>query len=187
MPGDGSRSQGNAAAFGPLFFLLWPAEGGNVCRGSKCRLRGDMSGGARGRGLFGCRFFCYGLPRDEMLSKGETLAERSYAGRFVWPDGRCDSRSVWLPVCSVAAAGFWWPVRTVADSFGEFFCRGGWPVFGFAGFPGRFSRRRFFRRLPAAGLSGLICLSADFPGCRFVRRSACRCGRLSSPIRRKCQ
>ena len=39
-PGDGSRSQGNAAAFGPLFF------------------------------------FCYGLPKEKMLSKGETLAER---------------------------------------------------------------------------------------------------------------
>lgn len=166
------------------------AEGGNVCRGSKCRLRGDMSGGARAGRFVRLPFFCYGLPRDEMFAAGRN------AGREVICRAVClAGRSVRFPVGLVAglfgrrfsAAGFWWPVRTVADSFGEFFCRGGWPVFGFAGFPGRFSRWRFFRRLPAAGLPGLICLSADFPGCRFVRRSACRCGRLSSPIRRKCQ
>lgn len=135
-------------------FLLRPAEGRNVCRGTKCLPRGDMPGGLFGRtvgaipGRLGCRFV-----------RSPILRRRLFGGRFVR-----------LPI-----------------RLGSVFCRGGWPVFGFAGFPGRFSRRRFFRRLPAAGLSGLICLSADFPGCRFVRRSACRCGRLSSPIRRKCQ
>ena len=75
MPGGGSRSQCNAAAFGPLFFVM-AAEGRYGCRGTICLPRGDMPGGAMGRGLFGCRFFCCGLLRDEMLSKGETLAER---------------------------------------------------------------------------------------------------------------
>lgn len=35
-PGDGSRSQGNAAAFGPLFFFVM------ACRGTKCLPRDEM-------------------------------------------------------------------------------------------------------------------------------------------------
>lgn len=90
-------------------FLLWPAAGRNVCRGTKCRPRGDMPGGLFGRavgaipGRLGCRFV-----------RSPILRRRLLGCRFVR-----------LPIRS-----------------GSIFCRGGWPVFGFAGFPGRFSRRR---------------------------------------------
>ena len=170
MPGDGSRSQGNAAAFGPLFFVM-AAEGRYGCREVICRAvrwGGACSGAvffvAACRGTKCCR-------RAKRWLRGAMPG--GLFGRAVGAiPGRLGCRFVRSPILRRRLL--------VAGSYGCRFVRG---VF----LSGRFSRWRFFRRLPAAGLPGLICLSADFPGCRFVRRSACRCGRLSSPIRRKCQ
>ena len=133
-----------------VFFLLWPAAGRNVCRGTKCRPRGDMSGGARAGRFVRLPFFCYGLPRDEMFAAGRN------AGREVICRAVClAGRSVRFPVGLVAglfgrrfsAAGFW-----AAGSYGCRFVRG---VF-FVGAVGRFL--------------GLLVFRGDFPvgGCGNV-------------------
>ena len=130
-----------------VFFCYGLPRDGNVCRGTKCRLRGDMPGSARAGRFVRLPFFCYGLPKEKMLSKGETLV----ICRAVCLAGR----SVRLPVGLVAglfgrrfsAAGF-----LVAGSYGCRFVRG---VF-FVGAVGRFL--------------GLLVFRGDFPvgGCGNV-------------------
>ena len=59
------------------------------------------------------------------------------------PPGRFGCRFVRSPILRRRLFGGRFvrlPIRS-----GSVFCRGGWPVLGFAGFPGRFSRRRLRR------------------------------------------
>ena len=73
-PGDGSRSQGNAAAFGPLFFLLWPAEG------RKCLPRDEMPAERRYAGQCEGRPVCSAAVFLLWPAEGENVVEGRNVG-----------------------------------------------------------------------------------------------------------
>lgn len=118
---------------------------GNVCRGTKCRLRGDMPGGARAGRFVRLPFFVMACRGTKCCRKAKCWPRGDMPGglfgRAVGAiPGRLGCRFVRSPILRRRLLGCRFvrlPIRS-----GSIFCRGGWPVFGFAGFPGRFSRRR---------------------------------------------
>lgn len=128
-----------------VFFLLWPAAGRNVCRGTKCRLRGDMPGGARAGRFVRLPFFVMACRRRKCCRRAKRWLRGDMPGGLFGrtvgaTPGRFGCRFVRSPILRRRLFGGRFvrlPIRS-----GSVFCRGGWPVLGFAGFPGRFSRRR---------------------------------------------
>lgn len=126
-------------------FLLWPAAGRNVCRGTKCRLRGDMPGGARAGRFVRLPFFVMACRRRKCCRRAKRWLRGDMPGGLFGrtvgaTPGRFGCRFVRSPILRRRLFGGRFvrlPIRS-----GSVFCRGGWPVFGFTGFPGRFSRRR---------------------------------------------
>lgn len=132
-----------------VFFLLWPAAGRNVCRGTKCRLRGDMPGGARAGRFVRLPFFVMACRRRKCCRRAKRWLRGDMPGglfgRAVGAiPGRFGCRFVRSPILRRRLL--------VAGSYGCRFVRG---VF-FVGAVGRFL--------------GLLVFRGDFPvgGCGNV-------------------
>lgn len=122
-------------------FLLWPAEGRNVCRGTKCRLRGDMPGGARAGRFVRLPFFVMACRRRKCCRRAKRWLRGDMPGGLFGrtvgaAPGRFGCRFVRSPILRRRLFGGRFvrlPIRS-----GSVFCRGGWPVLGLLVFRGDF-------------------------------------------------
>lgn len=128
-----------------VFFVM-------ACRGTKCLPRDEMPAERRYAGRCEGRPVCSAAVFFVMACRRRKCCRRAKRwlrgdmpgglfGRTVGATpGRFGCRFVRSPILRRRLFGGRFvrlPIRS-----GSVFCRGGWPVFGFTGFPGRFSRRR---------------------------------------------